>query len=358
MNSETYAYQRSHHLASGAVAISHPQATSHLDSTISFTMSTPPPAFIPAPSEKTFSSYTKDQGRTYAKSRSGYNERLYKTIIDTHTSTGGELNTVLDVGCGPGIATFALSPHFTHTIGLDPSEGMINNARALATTSPTPIRFEISTAEDLGWHLDPPVADASVDLITVATAAHWFDMSKFWPRAARVLKPGGTVAIWGTGSFKMNPSMPNAASIQAALDAIEENDLVPFFEPGNFLTRTLYRELLLPWTIPSPVVDFDAGSFIRKEWGTGAEGAGDTEEFFVGGALSFGMDALEMAGGTTSPVQRWRDANKEKVGTEEDVVRRMRRAVESGLRAAGVKEGDEVVKASIQGVLLIVKKKA
>lgn len=26
--------------------------------------------------------------------------------------------------------------------------------------------------------------------------AHWFDMPKFWAAAAKVLKPGGTVAIW------------------------------------------------------------------------------------------------------------------------------------------------------------------
>ena len=115
-------------------------------------MSNPTRAFVPVSAEKTFSSYTKDQGANYAQNRPGYHPSLYKTIIDHHTSTGGQLNTLLDVGCGPGTAARSLAPHFAHAIGLDPSEGMINNARILAGASSTsePIRFEISTAEDLG----------------------------------------------------------------------------------------------------------------------------------------------------------------------------------------------------------------
>jgi hypothetical protein len=31
--------------------------------------------------------------------------------------------------------------------------------------------------------------------LTDEQKAHWFDMPKFWPAAAKVLKPGGTVAF-------------------------------------------------------------------------------------------------------------------------------------------------------------------
>jgi ubiquinone/menaquinone biosynthesis C-methylase UbiE len=130
--------------------------------------------FVSTSAEKTFKSFTKDQGDNYAQYRRGYHPDLYKRIINHHTSTGGELNTILDVGCGPGTASRALAPQFAHAIGIDPSEGMINTARSLAGASSTsePIRFEISTAEDLGSHLSPPVEDSSVDLITASTAAH------------------------------------------------------------------------------------------------------------------------------------------------------------------------------------------
>jgi SAM-dependent methyltransferase len=276
-----------------------------------------------------------------------------ETIIDHHTSTGGHLDTLLDIGCGPGTTALALAPHFTNVIGLDPSEGMINTARA-STTLPN-LRFDISTAEDLGSHLSPPIPDSSVDVITASTAAHWFHMPLFWARAARVLKPGGSVAIWTTGAVSTHPDMPNHTAIQAAIDAIEDRELTPFFEPGNLLTRNMYLDLGLPWTVDPKVQEFERESFFRKEYGPDE---GNSEEFFVGGSMDVNLDVMEKMLGTMSPVQRWREAYKEKVGTEGDVVKLMRREIERLLRELGVEEGQMFCKGSMRGVLLIVKKKA
>ncbi|KAH6724330.1 S-adenosyl-L-methionine-dependent methyltransferase [Leptodontidium sp. MPI-SDFR-AT-0119] len=326
-------------------------------------MATPQPS---KSSEKTFTSYTKEQGQSYAQARPSYHPKLYETVLELHTTTGGQLNTLLDVGCGPGITALALAPSFSQTIGLDPSEGMINTARLLSdpntntSTSTTnlshPIRFEISTAEDLGWHLTPPIPDSSIDLLTASKAAHWFNMPLFWARAARVLKPGGTVALWTTGQIGIHPSVPNADALNAAFMEMEERDLEPFFEPGNWLTRNLYVDLPLPWTLGEGerVGEFEEESFVRMEWGTGER---DSEEFFEGGALTANLDLIERIMGTASPVQRWREKYVEDVGTERDVVRRMRREIERLLREAGVKEGEEVVRGSPKGVLLVVKKR-
>lgn len=318
-------------------------------------MSNSSPAAGPASVEKTFRSYTKAQGANYAEVRRGYHPNLYEIIIDHHTSTGGQFNTLLDVGCGPGIATRALAPRFAHAIGLDPSEGMIENARVLAGASSTnePIRFEIATAENLGSQLLPPVEDSSVDLITVATAAHWFDMARFWPEAARVLKPGGTVACWTTGSVSIHSSLPNAVAIQAAMDEIEARELGPFFEPGNLLTRNLYNSLPLPWTLAPPLVDFDETSFFRKEWGPD-----DGEDYYVGGGLTVDLETMEKVLSTSSPVHRWREAHPDAVGTERDVLRIMTKEIARLLHEAGVEKGKEIVKGSLKGVLLMVKKKA
>lgn len=230
---------------------------------------------------------------------------------------------------------------------------MINSARDLAGICSTsePIRYEISTAEDLGWHLLPSVAVSSVDLITAATSAHWFDMARFWPQAARVLKPGGSVAIWTAGEAIMDPSMPNGIAIQAAMREIRERELMPYIEHGNVLAQNLYKELSLPWTLVPPVSGFDQAGFFRKEWDTE-----HVEEFFVGGGLTTNLDTMEKVLGTMSPVQRWREAHPDAVGTERDVVRLMRREMERLLHEAGVEKGKEVIKASLRGVLLIVKK--
>jgi SAM-dependent methyltransferase len=232
---------------------------------------------------------------------------------------------------------------------------MIDNARLLAGASSTsePIRFEISSAEDLGVSLSSPVEHSSIDLIVSSTAAHWFDMSRFWPQAARVLKPGGTVALWTTGKSKLHPSMPNAASIQAALDQLEKRELGPFIEEGNRLSQNLYVNLVLPWTLTPPAADFDEATFFRKEWGPENSG-----EFFEGGEMSIDMDTAEKMLSTASPIQRWRDAHPDAVGTERDYVKMFRRIIEKGLHEGGVEKGKEISRGNLTAVLLMVKKKA
>lgn len=147
-----------------------------------------------APREQTFKKYTATQGQTYARYRPGYHPALYEQILAHHKATGGQTDSLLDVGCGPGTAVQALAPHFAHATGFDPSEGMVESARAeaaaWATATGEPVHFQVTSAEELGG-----LPDASVDLLTAASAAHWFDMASFWPRAARVMRPGGTVAF-------------------------------------------------------------------------------------------------------------------------------------------------------------------
>jgi SAM-dependent methyltransferase len=309
----------------------------------------PPAPFQP---ENTFSNYNKEQGKAYAEIRRDYHPNVYNAIITQHTSTGGKLITLVDIGCGPGLATLALAPRFTHAIGLDPSAGMIAIARSQLEgqdpPSPSNIRFEISTAEELGSNLIPPVADSSVDLITASNAAHWFNMSGFWPSAARILKPGGSVAMWTSGAIRAHPSMPNAPGIQAAMDAHQAKYLDEYRNAGNQLAGNAYRNLPLPWTLEKVVPEFDEGTFFRKDWDVG-------EEFFIG-APEVGFGTFEKMMATSSAVTRWREAHPDAVG-EEDVVRILRREMERILHEAGVKEGEEKLKGDVRGALLVVKKK-
>lgn len=180
----------------------------------------------------------------------------------------------------------------------------------------------------------------------------WFDMTHFWPSAARILKPGGSVAFWTIGDVIMHPSMPNAAAIQAVFDEIEERELKPFFQPGNILAKNLYIDLPLPWTLVPPVANFDETKFFRKEWSPD-----NSEEFLPGAAMAVDLDTLEKIQSTMSPIQRWRAAHPDLVDTERDVVRITRREAERLLHEAGVEKGKEIVKGNIKGVLIIVKKK-
>ncbi|KAJ5906839.1 uncharacterized protein N7473_003755 [Penicillium subrubescens] len=301
--------------------------------------------------EKTFSSYNQEQGKAYAAARPDYHHALYQFIIDQHTATKGQLHTLLDVGTGPGNVARSLGVHFAHVVGLDPSEGMVSTARSLGGTTSTsePIRFELSTAEDLGTNIPQPVQDASVDLITAGNAAHWFDMPQFWSTAARVLKPGGSVILWTSGRTGIHPSVPNSAAMQAEMDRIEEEYLVPFFVPGNWLTRNRYSDLPLPWTLETPIAGFDEATSSRKDWGM------ETDFYSINPEVN--LDFFEKIIATGSPVTRWRQAHPETIGTERDVLKIYRRAIERLLHEAGVEKGKEMVKGATHGVVLIVKKK-
>ena len=179
-------------------------------------------------------------------------------------------------------------------------------------------------------------------------------MPHFWQRAACVLKPGGTVALWTVGSAKTHPSTPNAASIEAALKALDDNELQPYYKPGNRLALNLYVDLPLPWTVAPPIAEFDKESYFRKEWGPD-DGTG---ELLESSGAEMNLEAIEKIWGTMSQVQRWRDAHPDEAGTEKDIVKRLVRVIASLLHEAGVEEGKEMVKVVLRGVLIMVKKRA
>ncbi|KAI0549695.1 methyltransferase [Xylaria curta] len=304
-------------------------------------------------SEQTFRSFTVAAASNYAEFRPNYHPTLYSTLLKKHTSSGGKLDTLLDVGCGPGTAARALGTHFQHVIGLDPSEGMIASAIELGGTtgSGRPIRFTVSGAEDLSG-----IEDGSVDLLIAATAAHWFNLTSFWARAAQVLKPGGSVGLWTSKGSQFADSVPNVVAIREAVDAIQKDHLSGYYRHGSTLSRNLYVNLPMPWSVDPPVSGFDEGSLYRVEWGTGADNALPGDEFLAGGYIEGDLDTFEAMLGTTSTIVRWREDNKEKIGTEADVVRLQRREIERLLHEAGIEKGKEVLRGAEIGVLLMIKR--
>jgi ubiquinone/menaquinone biosynthesis C-methylase UbiE len=78
-----------------------------------------------------------------------------------------------------------LARHFGQVIATDESGEMIAQApRDLRIT------YWVAEAEDCG------IEDHLVDLVTVASAIHWFDLDRFYAEVRRVVKPGGVIAAW------------------------------------------------------------------------------------------------------------------------------------------------------------------
>lgn len=101
----------------------------------------------------------------------------------------GTANCVLDLGCGSGILTRALKPMVGEAlvIGADPGGDMLKQA-ANADADNTIVWLNCR-AEQLA------VANVSLDLMTAAQAAYWFDRPAFYEKCQCTLRPGGTMAI-------------------------------------------------------------------------------------------------------------------------------------------------------------------
>lgn len=98
----------------------------------------------------------------------------------------GRVPRIADVGCGTGIATRLFAARGFDVVGVDPSAGMLDEARAAGG----------GAAYVLGEAAATTLAPASVDLVIVAQALHWFDLDAALGEFTRILAPGGTCAAF------------------------------------------------------------------------------------------------------------------------------------------------------------------
>ena len=97
---------------------------------------------------------------------------------------------VLDIGAGSGRASVPLAERGYRVIALEPSEAMRARGLPRAAAFGDRLEFVGGTAEET----ERP--DGSADLIVCAQAFHWVDPARALPEFARVLRPGGGLAIF------------------------------------------------------------------------------------------------------------------------------------------------------------------
>ena len=132
-----------------------------------------------------FSSTSKE----YSFSRPTYPDDLYKYLSDIAPNQ----DTVWDCATGNGQAAIGLCRYFKNVIASDASKGQLDH-RFLRNN----IHYEMFPAEKAD------INNNCVDLITVAQAAHWFDLDKFYKEVIRVSKSNSILAIWSYGMHKIN----------------------------------------------------------------------------------------------------------------------------------------------------------
>jgi ubiquinone/menaquinone biosynthesis C-methylase UbiE len=94
----------------------------------------------------------------------------------------------LDLAAGTGLLTRRLAARVPQVVAVEPDDRM---RAVLAERSPD-IEALAGTAEAI------PLPDAAVDLVTVSSAWHWFDIDRALAEIARVLRPGGRLGVLWT----------------------------------------------------------------------------------------------------------------------------------------------------------------
>ncbi|GAA5169800.1 class I SAM-dependent methyltransferase [Amycolatopsis dongchuanensis] len=115
----------------------------------------------------------------YDRTRQPYPEALVERVVAA--SPGREF---LDVGCGTGIEARQFQAAGCRVLGVEPDARMAGFARQRG------LEVEVAKFED--W--DP--AGRSFDALVAGTSWHWVDPVAGAAKAARVLRPGGRVALF------------------------------------------------------------------------------------------------------------------------------------------------------------------
>lgn len=185
-----------------------------------------------------FKDHFSDLAQDYARFRPHYPDRLFAALAALAPAHG----RAWDCATGNGQAARGLAPWFAEVIATDASA-----AQLAAASGPAHVGFAVAPAEASG------LPAASVDLILVAQAAHWFDLPAFYAEAARVLRPGGVLALLTYSGVRINPAL------DPLLRDFHHGLLGPYWPPERAHVERDYRDLPFPWPeLPFPPQEMTA----------------------------------------------------------------------------------------------------
>lgn len=129
-----------------------------------------------------------DRVENYVRYRPGYPPEVLREL---RAECGLAPNHVIaDIASGTGIWTRLLLENGNSVFGVEPNTEMRAAGERLLAAFPT-FGSVAGTAENT------TLPDHSVDFVTAAQAAHWFDRERARSEFARILKPGGwLVLLW------------------------------------------------------------------------------------------------------------------------------------------------------------------
>ena len=173
-----------------------------------------------------FKDHFSKQAADYAKFRPRYPHELFEYLGSLTPSR----KLAWDCGTGNGQAAVGLASVFDRVIATDASEKQISNAQAHERVEYRVVRAEESALES-----------ASIDLIMVAQALHWFDLDRFYDEVRRVLKKNSVLAASAYNLLHIEPA------IDEVINRYYYEVVGPFWPPERVLVEK-FEELPFPFS--------------------------------------------------------------------------------------------------------------
>jgi SAM-dependent methyltransferase len=152
----------------------------------------------------------------YERGRPGYPDDAVRWLA------GFEPCDVVDLGAGTGKLTRALVGLGHRVTAVEPLAEMRSELEAVLPDA----HAVAGSAEAM------PVPDASADVVTSAQAFHWFDHDDALPEIARVLRPGGRIALVWNSRDDRDPWMARLSEI-IGNESIQESDVIPVLDASG-----------------------------------------------------------------------------------------------------------------------------
>jgi SAM-dependent methyltransferase len=163
---------------------------------------------------------------SYAAFRPRYSRELFELIA----SLAPARHRAWDCGAGSGQATADIAERFDEVVGTDVSEKQIARAPKLSN-----VRWVVASAEQV------PIAGASIDLVTVAQALHWFDHERFYAEVRRVCVPDAVIAAWTYAAPRMQ------GDVGRVLERFMFDDIGAYWPPERKYVDDKYSSIPFPF---------------------------------------------------------------------------------------------------------------
>jgi len=144
-----------------------------------------------------FKDHFSTESDRYRQFRPRYPQELFEFLAKISPDS----HRAWDCATGNGQTASFLVRYFKEVIATDASSNQIDSAEKIAG-----VEYRVEKSENTS------IESASVDLITVSQAIHWFNLDKFEMEVKRVLKNGGVLAAWTYGLTFVNPQIDSLVS--------------------------------------------------------------------------------------------------------------------------------------------------